>query len=258
MESALQFENLVPQLALHSSRLRQIGLLSVPDRLDAIPSTAEQMAADWQGAVAQYMKGVLTSSWKFSTHNENSLEKLSLAWLDDVKNLIAYTNWQSRSAGDGVWFHEENKANDFNQACQQISGWLLDKRFKQNKREFAVAKRYLQSRYLNEEKLSPGKDGLKTLTKRKAARIWDAVKNTDDHQNWIGAEQYVQGFYSNIVPAVEDADVACTERILNALQDRCGTNHRSLVVSGLEAALAICFLDADVIRAFEKKNGRVF
>jgi hypothetical protein len=81
--------------------------------------------------------------------------------------------------------------------------------------------------------------------KLKAARLWQRHGGPDE-ENWAEAESYMKAYYENIVPAVVEAKAADrrphAERVLGALA------RYEDIVSGLEAAIAVYFLDGDLMR----------
>jgi hypothetical protein len=78
----------------------------------------------------------------------------------------------------------------------------------------------------------------------------------DADQDWCHACDYTEMFYSNILQAVKTQDEESTLITLKAFQYSKAPEHRYLIISCLEAAIAIYFLNAAIIRKlWEESRG---
>jgi hypothetical protein len=249
------FDTRVTQTALEFSRLRKVDLLVHPGTLDAIPSTQEEAERDWSAATAYWVRFLMVGPINFSLLDESCLDRLALSWLDDAKEFGSYCMWRERWHTRGVWSTDDAKRENYHDACAQIHDWLVSQENKRDRREFDLVRRYIEQRLLDKGKVELGRPHVGVLIKRKAERMWQVTRDSYELRNWLPAKGYVQSFYENIIPAVDGKGDKYVENVLMALQDHHNTNRRSLLVNGLEAAVAIRFLDPITISSFERATG---
>lgn len=255
--SANHFDDRITTLSLINSRIRKTNSLTTPEVLDAMPSTVAEMHSDWIGATSRCVCDMITSNHN-PLSDKSCFDRLALLWLDDLKSFNAYNVWCARWSKDGIWSTPIRQENDYYAGCRAIHDWLLKTEHKHDPSRFAAARCHIEERYLNEGRIQFQKPDVEKLIGRKAARIWETTGDSDELQNWTHAQDYVEAFYGNIVPAIENNDRSNVYAVLKALQSDCKTGRLSILVNGFEAALAIHFLDPDSVRTFEKRAGPVF
>jgi hypothetical protein len=83
--------------------------------------------------------------------------------------------------------------------------------------------------------------------KAKAERVYACNRIPhQDKKNWTIAETYARGFYENIIPAVTQGRPDSTLAVLKAFQF--SKENRYLIINCFEVALAISFLDAEIVQ----------
>jgi hypothetical protein len=239
-----QLENLLKERALRQSLIRKAGILlkKADLLLNVFPSTREEMEQDWRSAstvvAAEVLEGRLDFVRSFSPASYFRLES---EWLTDVKRTKAYFVWLERLSGEASSGH----TSDYYEACRRLRNQLLNPQIKGSVEEFQLAKDYLDQRYLVDGKLDPGKS--QEMLARKAHRIYETTGETDAKTNWEHASTYARMFYEHIIPAVEEPDEESTLMVLKAFQYSKAQENRFLVVNAFETALAIYFLDPEMI-----------
>ncbi|ACB49446.1 unknown [Crocosphaera subtropica ATCC 51142] len=214
-----------------------------------IPSDLENMKMDWCSACTYFSSKILEGKLDFSSQIESDLyHYLEEVWLEDVKHLRAYEIWWKK--GHNRIYEESTTVNYYFQACQQIMASLVDPYIKAPFSRFEELKNYLKNCYLTEEgKLD--KDKSNTLIEIKAHRIWETTNNSNSSENWSSAQQYVEDFYENIIPAVVDGDLESITKVKNAIQAINDPTHYH-IINCFEVALVIYFLPSDVLEDVEK------
>lgn len=211
------------------------------------PSSRVEEDWDWKHANAVISSGILKGTIRFEKIPKESYQILENQWLKYIKCHIAHMNSQ-RNGGSAP---EEN----YMKACKDIRRLLVKKT---SMEKFCPVEDYLKEKYLDGDgKIDLSKDSAIELIKRKANRIWgtETIPLTQT-QNWLNAETYVEMFYESIIPAVKKKDLEKTLTVLKAFQFSKAPSHRFLIINCFEAALAIYFLDADIISKLWKKSAQ--
>ena len=227
----------------------QAALIAYARELEKPNDRADE---NWHIAEINIASEILEGNINFANRiASESYERLENIWLKDVKLLQAYYRWINRGRPN-VSHHIE----DYLEVCKHIrEALLVEPNMKALSSEFDEAKNYLLTHYVekinNEYHLKSitrtPSNKLNNLIKNKACRI-SKVDNTEDRnrdKDWYNAETYVRVFYENIIPAVLDKDEEKTLRVLKTFQY--SKLNRFSMVNCFEIALAIYFLDADVI-----------
>lgn len=184
--------------------------------------------------------------------SSDSYWRLERVWLDDIKRLLAYFLWKSRGCG----FDQQSAIDDFLKASSHLRGLLGNLGMKARASEFGEAKAYIESKYLINGKINFRNPEVKILIARKAEQIREKNNCTDDIQNWIEAENYVQMFYENIIPAVTNNDLEKTLVVLKSFQYSNAIENSYHIINAFEVALAIYFLDIKIIHKIWKNSDR--
>ncbi|MDQ3848020.1 MAG: hypothetical protein M3261_03595 [Thermoproteota archaeon] len=206
-----------------------------------MPSTAEGMSKDWEDACAFACLKIIEGEIDFTQIEPASYPLLEDTWLRDVKRLKAYYIWKSEDTGDS----EKN----YFKASNEIRRLLLWQE-RAPIQEFKKVKDYLEEHYLTEvddEKLDENKPATNMLISRKARRIWEIRGDLDQIANWFRAKLYTTMFYENIIGAVVNDDKQKTLAILRAFEFSKSPANRYLIINGFETAIAISFLNKDII-----------
>lgn len=211
-------------------------------------STEEEMRSDSHIAEVVLASEILDQRINFAGRmGSGSYWRLEQMWLKEVKCLTAYFNWQRRGNG----FDPVRAVEDYYQACEHIRDQLV-KGTKGLEAEFKQVKAYLEKEYLTNGKVDQNKSEAKTLIRRKAERIWERMRvigrATEDLENWVNAETYVNMFYESIIPAVMEDDSERVRTVLKAFQYSKATENKFWVINCFEAALAIYFLNARTVQ----------
>jgi len=245
----------VEEKALSLSSFRKAEwLLREVERLRNIPSPDEEQAKveDWHSAIVLLASDILDGKidFVFQIRSKSYTDFVEPAWLQEVKKVRAYFIWK-----DG--YSSGNAAEDYYQACKRIRDLFVDPRVKASLRDFEEPKVYLETCYLTDGKINKTKPGAKNLIARKALRIYEMTGQADAVKNWLRAEQYVQLFYENIIPAVTKKDPGKTRQVLKAFQFSSEFGDHDLVVGFFEVAVAMYFLDPQIIQEIWDKEPRL-
>lgn len=208
---------------------------------------------NWRTGEVIFASEVLEGKINFVTRiSSESYWRLEEIWLEEVKRLQAYFEWQRKDNKSP--FLEREK--DFFGACNHIrKDLLINPDMKAPLSKFNEVKSYIQENYLGQDgKLRFPNEGTKVheLISKKANRIHEAAKTTKPNTNWFCAEMYVKMFYENIIPAIEEKNEEKILRVLKAFQY---SNMNYFIVNTIncfETSLAICFLDQDIIKKLWK------
>jgi hypothetical protein len=238
-----------------------LGLLRfVEQRRESSP---EEMEWDWHQAQVILVSDILDGFPNFAGRiAAKSYWRLEEVWLKDVKRIRAYFIWE----GEGKKVFDPEEKN-YDRACEHIRDMLV-KSVKAQAIEFGVAKAYLEGRYLTGgrvvhegagEKCASAKVLIATKAERIRARRkkteWNYVEGSqNDLTNWLRAETYMKLFYENIIPAVVNKDQMSVLRVLKAFQYSKAPENCWWVINGFETALAIYFLDPEVIKGLWKDS----
>lgn len=208
---------------------------------------------DWHTAEVFFASEVLEGKFNFASRiSHESYWRLENIWLKEVKSLMAYFRWVSRKE-NYISKHDQ----DYFEACNHIRDMLVNRDIKARGSEFAAVKNFIQEHYLgNDGKHLPEVRGhkLNDLIEKKAHQIYETTGSTDQDRNWVHAETYVRMFYENIIPAVVGSDEERVLRVLKAFQF--SKLNRFIIINCFETALAIYFLDPQVIQSLwdDSKN----
>ena len=213
------------------------------ERSGEYPSSEEERIEDWLDACAFLSLKIMEGKeFTLGQLEPAAYRLLEDAWLKTIKQLKAYYIWRANPSG--------NSEDDYFQASQDIRAWLRE-RPRVSLEHFEPVKKYLQECYLLDAdtgRLDVLKPGTDHLISRKAQRIWDTTRLTDDEANWFRAKTYVSMFYANIVAAVVRDDYEGTRMVLKALEFSKSPTNRYLIINGFETAIVIDFLNKDVVR----------
>jgi len=250
-----EVEKLLGQQAHHLSLVRRARELTEQlDRISAEGSSDEALAQDWRGARVFLAYELLSGQRSFSRElTSRSFRHLVDIWLTEVKSAWAFVLWKER--GSPLW---DNPDADYLQACHDFESRLREPASsKAQLADFAEAEEFLRRVYLsngdrvriespNQEETTATEPGLTesawSLVRRKAERWAELTGHWDPDDNWRVADNQVRDFYDNITAAVRDRDRSSTERVVRAVVDREG------IANALEAALAVSFLDGEMVR----------
>lgn len=250
-----EVETWVQDKARELSKIRKVNyLLKEADALQKrIPSTEEEMKQDWRQAQTEFASQVLSGKINFVTQiASNSYSRLDQIWLREVKQLRAFLTWEGR----GCLWNPDGGADDYYAACEQMREMLVNKAIKGTLPEdFEEAKAYLELHYLDDNgKVNREKHDIRELLDSKARQVWKSSGEQNPDRNWGIAETYVTQFYENIVPAVMMKDEEKTLLVLKAFQLSEASQSYCEITNAFETALAIYFLDADVIETIWRNS----
>ncbi|GAB6041061.1 hypothetical protein [Endothiovibrio diazotrophicus] len=169
-------------------------------------------------------------------------------WLSDVKRLKAYFHWKRR----GELWSEETR-NDYLSACQELYSMLTDEHRKSPQFAFFSIQEYidknfppLESNSSQDEKEIKSRRNLWSETKTN--RLMEIGASNDISKSRKIADRQIAKFYDNIIPAVVEQNGDSTREVLEALGMRKGFEHNQEIVNCFEMAVAIYFLDTDLIK----------
>lgn len=213
--------------------------------VNLIPSSPEEMTRDWYDTGVIFASKVLEGEINFAQQlTYQSYWRLESAWLSDVKAAKAYFIWERRDDKLVQTSHE----SDYSLACEDIRRMLVNPDIKASPEDFDEVRMYLIDRYLSQGAFDPRMPKADELIRAKAYRIWQTTGETDEPRNWENALSYCHLFYDNIGPAVTEADPERTLLALKAFQLSKAPENRYLIINSFEVALAIYFLDPEVIQ----------
>lgn len=208
-------------------------------------SSDQEMRRDWSYAetylAGEILDGKINLPKRIGRNLYGHLERI---WIKYVKCLWAFFNWVNR----GRPLYGFGDPSDYRGPCAHLQSLLVNARMKASVAEFEPIRSYLRDRYLDSNgKVDLKKPHLRALVETKANRIYGLTRDSDSLKNWLGAEAYVQLYYENIIDAVETADEERTLRVLKAFQFSKAPENGFRVINCFEVAIAIYFLDPDVI-----------
>ena len=210
------------------------------------PSSKQEMLNDWENACIFVASKILHGdNIYFAQIDSESFPIMEEVWLKDIKLLKAYYIWEQNDA----WCMDRN----YFEACNNIRMLLIESK-KFHRKIFEKVRIYLEKKYLTNGKINEEKSvGAKTLISRKARRIWQSTGHLNNDDNWNRAKHYVSMFYNNIIPAVMTNDEEKILNVLGAFEFSKSPNNRYLIINGFEAAIAICFLDKNILQNLSDK-----
>jgi hypothetical protein len=243
------FKDLAFQQSL--TRRRNLLLQEKSQIVHSIGSSQEAMDGDWYDISVIFAARVLEGRFNLALQiDRSSYWRLEEVWLSDVKRAKAYYAWERREDRLTADSHRE----DYAAASEELRSMLIDPRIKASAELFAEPQQYLDGRYLTDGAFDPRRPASVSLIRRKAGRIWLTTGETDEITNWSRAETYCRAFYDNIGPAVLQSDPERALGALHAFEFSKAPEHRYLVINAFETALAVYFLDAQIIAGLWKNH----
>jgi hypothetical protein len=247
-----EIEDRRDRLAAHTLRCRVKEL--------GVWVTEEEKAKDRYWAGVAFVADVIEGHENFPSRiGKSSYRRLEEMWLKEIKQYMAYIHtlltWDDLAGS-----HPQRDRQDYEEICKHLRELLLTQT-KGKKSEFEEPKSYIEERYLSGGKLDLDKPEARKLVEKKAHRFSEKILESggtpDDFTNWIDAETYTKMFYENIIPAILETDPKKAEEktltVLRALQFSETTKNRYHVVNCFEVALAIYFLDAQIVKGLWDK-----
>ncbi len=219
--------------------VRKVKQATAEEILRQNPSTDEEAFEDWAVANALLACEILDGGIELTQLRSRWYGRLESCWLEEIKRLKAYFRWQQRGNG----FDTELEKQDYYDACNEVQLRILQADRKRSPSEFEAVGHYVRARYLKGHVVDPSK--ARPLIATKARRLWE-LGASDAARNWLAAEQYVKGFYGNIITAAEGNADACN--VVAALvcafdSDSVSAQVNSAIVNVLEAVLVAYFVD---------------
>jgi hypothetical protein len=252
--SEKELDNLFSTLAFQQSMSRRTNvLLQRVGLAQMLLSTDEERNQDWRDASIIFAAQVLEGSLHFTRQmGPESYWRLESVWLTDVKKAKAFFIWERRENRPESGF---DKA-DYYAACEEIRQMLVNRGIKGTLEEFEDVKGYLEEKYLDDQgRFDPRKKEAHALLSTKARKVWEGGGDSDRDANWRIAETYCKMFYENIVSAVVAGDPECILAVLKAFQYSKAPENRYLIINCLEVAMAIYFLDSEIIQQLWAASG---
>jgi len=232
-------------LARQMSRERKADAILNYSLLDQLPSTREEIEADWRNAEVQIAVEIMASTARLSDLAPDCFPYLESIWLDEIKHYLAFFNWIDIREQAGFWSSEEARKKHYFDACDKLRALLVDRKVKDRLENFASIKKHFKDRYLNEyNRFDP--ELARSLVCRKTARLGERINPQKGGE--IYATEYSQKFYNNIIPAVELGDDESLLAVLQALQHGGSFAGGPAIVTAFEMSAAIAFLDGTKIQ----------
>lgn len=256
------------------TRWRNIFMQEKSAWVSLMPSTQEERDRDWRDAEILFASKVLEGDLHLTRQlGSGSYRRLEQQWLEEVKRAKAFFIWDNRlDKLSGPSHHEQ----DYLDACGQIRAQLTRKDLKVRAQDLEDVKISLTHRYLvdgtpgstatsasdpvdsNTYRFDPQKADSFNLLVSKAFRLWQTTGRSDSAKNWEDALIYCEAFYGSILPAVQEKDPERkkehTLRVLQAFERGQAQEHRYQIVNCFEVALAIYFLDTDIVNTLWRDN----
>jgi energy-coupling factor transporter ATP-binding protein EcfA2 len=141
--------------------------------------------------VSEVLDGVVNLANDLSPESYWLLEEM---WLQNVKILRAYFLWDKSETKSRFCDHDKH----FFKVTNDIRDKLVKKEIKALPSGFEEAKKYIQTRYLDENgKLREAKAGkVEELIEAEAFRIYKETDYSDEKKNWLLAETYIKQYCS--------------------------------------------------------------
>ena len=224
-------------------------------------STDQEILADWHHGEMFLMSDILEGRIDFASRiGASSYPRLEKMWLMEVKELIAYLEWEQHGRRTDF----QDRVENYESACEHIRRRLMDEQDPEDKRamvpyktikadaaQFGEAKRYLEEHYLNGtsigDKAMWRSDATK-MVKEKISRLSKMSNRMSEQEISDTAEKYVRGYYDHIVAAILSKDSDSTFEVLKAFHYSMIREHSFHLINCFEMALAIYFLDPEVVR----------
>lgn len=221
-------------------------------------STAEEKNTDREQAEIRFADEVLEGRISLATNVPTAgYALLADCWLNTVKRHRAYFLWRQHEASENSW----DEKRYYYRVCEYLRQRLVDRSIKAQPEQFGKIGDFLEASYLTNGRLDREKDKTRALLGAKAGRIWlrtGARQQTvaEQSRDWHDAEVYSRLFYDNIIGAVEDRDSDKILAVLKALQFTPDFHTGHYVINCFEAAIALYFLDAEIINEHWKRAER--
>lgn len=210
---------------------------------------------DWHKAEVFLANDILDGTIDFSRRiSSSSYWRLEKIWMAEVRELLAYLDWES----DGAVLFDSNTELHYQKAWEDFNKRIRSTKSKATRSEFGEAKRYLEERYVTQEEGVYKLDYKKihdrddeTIIERKSRKVqieaakWNKDRAWDNNKNWYDAEYYIKLFYENIISAVVDSDRESAAKVLQAFDYSMRGPHR--IINAFEMALAIYFVRNDIL-----------
>jgi hypothetical protein len=247
--TAEQVERWLQVRAYDLSRIRKVNrLLRQAYAIQrSIQSTLEETIQDWRYAQADFAWQVLSGTISFATQlPPNAYERLQEVWMREVKQHRAFLIWEDEGCPESP----DGGVSDYELACAELRRFLAGTGFAKPTlpQAFAEARAYLEQHFLDKRgRLDLKKPATEAMVRAKAQEIWTRCGQDDADANWSKAESRTRQFYENVIPAVTRKSPESTRLALEALSWD-GNGAACEIANCFEAALAIYFFDADVVR----------
>ncbi len=242
----------IESLAFHRSNARKLRkVIDRPIRAlfryaQRTSSSPEEDTEDWIHGERIFALEVLEGNVHLRRLDPGSYHRLEMQWLSEVKRTKAYLLWEP-DEGSPVPRHTDDY---YFAACEGFRNVLVSRELKAAAERFGPFEKYLKTHYLDAAgKLDLGRQGSQAMLTRKAYRIYEVTGEANPDSNWQHACAYARMFYDNILKAVKEHDPESTRTVLEAFQYSRAAEHRYLIINCFEAAIAVYFLDSDVIKS---------
>jgi hypothetical protein len=224
--------------------------VSFTSPFDGIRSSYAEITEDWLGAALIFALKVLEGEIHLTRRLQPaSYWRLEDIWLSEVKRTKAFLNWERNLIQKLPESRQWSPDDYYFEACRRLRKRLADEEHKARAADFALVREYIRDRYLdNDGNFSPGTDKSEKLLRAKAQQIFEVTGGQGAGADWHHACTYSRMFYENIITAVEAKDEESTLVVLKAFQYSKAPEHRYLIINCFEAAVALYFLDAEIIR----------
>lgn len=216
---------------------------------------SDTQSIDWHFSEVYLASEFLDGTLNFARQiDASSYWRLENIWMDEVIRLKAYHTWErlgKRWGGDAG-------RSDYYEESERYHQLLANPVIKATATYFQPLREYISSHYLHEGKLNLRSSRVKTLINRKFKRIRQSVNVGTDEEVRHHVVKYVTAFYENVIPAVEERSDSEKKSNIRATLSSFATSqaHPCLcsVIDCFEAAIAIYFIDASVVRSLWKSG----
>lgn len=246
--SAGDFHKRIENEARELSRRRKaqaILLIGHDKFLDCLPSTPDEIDADWRHAGVVWATRLMFCPFREADVRPDRLESACYRhfvgiWLDEVKECLAYHRWIGYSDD---WANSDLCRHYYFTACKELRNRLVNGNLKLPAIGSPAPLQYLLDTYfVGKGVLDRAKRS--SLISQKSGRI-DPGRAT----------VFVDRFYGNIVAAIRTRDATATGEVLTAIEHAGSSPGQPGIVNAFEALLLVLFLDADIVRAWWHARG---
>lgn len=243
------------ELQLRVERLAKVVYLYRKKKKELVGDMHELQNQDWRRAEVFLANDILNGTIDFIRRiGRSSYWRLENIWMAEVRELVAYLDWESKGA---ILFDPHTEMH-YQMAWREFRERISSFYPKGSANEFGEAKRYLEEKYISSKgdkyaidynKLERSGKGSIIHIKSQKVRIeagkWDNDRYRTDARNWLDAENYVIKYYENIIPAILDRDRDCARSIVEAFDYSMQGPYR--IINTFEMALAIYFLSKEAL-----------